>query len=877
MKDNLVEANETVNLTLSSPGSGATLGPRSTAVLTIVSPDQAGIVEFSAATYSVNEAAGFAPIVVTRHDGAAAGVTVNYATSDGTAKAPDDYAATTGTLTFGAGVSSLTFLVPIVNDTEGEGPETVNLTLSSPGGGATLGAKKTAVLTIVDDESVVQFAAAEFLGLEGSPGGVITVTRTGVLTGTVTVRYTTADDTATAFRDYTPVTGILTFPSGIATKTFTVLITDGSIFEPDEFVTLTLSSPTGALLGNQKVARLRIRDNDSGTLKLSAAAYSVPEKGPPGTPGGVAVVSVLRTGSLNATTKVLFETVDITATGGAAAGAGVDYISVSRTLTFAPTETKKDVQIQIIDDTLAEGNETFKVRLSNPENGTLSPTVLSEAIVTIVDDDKAGTVQFGAAAFSVSETAGSIDITVTRTGGDAGPATVAYSTGDGTATAGEDYTATSGVLTFGFKEVKKTFTVPILADSLVEGTETVRLTLSNPTGGLTLGTPATATLSILESQSVIQFSQLVYTVSEATPMATITVVRTGSLAVPAKVAFRTVDGTATAPADYASRSGVLSFAASMDTQTFTVPIVNDDIFEPDETVTLVLSDPVGAVLGQVSTATLVITDNDPPGTIGFASAAFTAAESARTAKITVTRTGGTAKDITVQYRTEDITATGGATATTPGADYVTIPSGTLTFGARETTKTFDVTIVNDDVAEVPETVRLQLFNATGGATLGLAEAILTITSDDKPGVIQFSAPTYSATEAGVGVTTTATIVVTRTGGTAPGVTVTYQTGNGTATAGVDYGATGGVLSFGAGVTSLTFTVPVFGDADTEGDETVLIALSNPTAGATLGTPAAAVVTILDDEQVIQFSSSTYTVNEAGPSAAITLVRSGSTL
>ena len=239
-------------------------------------------------------------------------MTVNYATSDGTAVAPGDYGATTGTLTFDAGVSSLTFTVPIVNDTDGEGPETVNLTLSNPGGGATLGARKNAVLTIVDDEPTVQFGAAEFAGLEGAGGGVITVTRTGPLAGTATVRYTASDDTASVLRDYGGTTGILTFPPGIASKTFTVPITDGSILEVDEFVTLTLANPTGAVLGNQKVARLRIRDNDPGTLKLSAATYSVPEKNT----GQKVVVTVQRTGSLNATTTVLFQTLDGTATGG---------------------------------------------------------------------------------------------------------------------------------------------------------------------------------------------------------------------------------------------------------------------------------------------------------------------------------------------------------------------------------------------------------------------------------------------------------------------------------------------------------------------------------------------------------------------------------
>ena len=358
-------------------------------------------------------------------------------------------------------------------------------------------------------------------------------------------------------------------------------------------------------------------------------------------------------------------------------------------------------------------------------------------------------------------------------------------------------------------------------------------------------------------------------------MATITVVRSGSVSGVARVAFRTVDGTATAPADYGNRSGVLTFAANATSQTFTVPTVSDDFFEGDQTVTLVLSDPVGAQLGQISTATLVITDDDRPGTIGFASDKFTVLESAKTAKITVTRTGGTARDITVQYLTEDITATGGATAAAPSADYV-ITSGTLTFGAKEITKTFDVPIVSDDLAEGPETVRLRLLNPTGGATLGLTESILTITDDDKPGVIQFSAAVYNATEAAAGVSSTATIVVTRIGGTARGVTVAYQTNNATATSGVDYGATSGILSFGTGVTSLTFTIPVFGDADQEGDETLTVTLSNPTAGATLGNPSTAVVNIVDDEQVIQFSSTTYSVNEAGPTAEITIIRSGST-
>jgi hypothetical protein len=113
----------------------------------------------------------------------------------------------------------------------------------------------------------------------------------------------------------------------------------------------------------------------------------------------------------------------------------------------------------------------------------------------------AGTLQFSATAYSVAETAGSIAITVTRTGGSSGTVTVNYATGNGTATAGSDYTAAAGTLTFNPGETSKTFIVAVLDDALSEGTQTLNLTLSNPTGGAALGSPATAILSIIDNDS----------------------------------------------------------------------------------------------------------------------------------------------------------------------------------------------------------------------------------------------------------------------------------------------------------------------------------------------------------------------------------------
>jgi hypothetical protein len=110
-----------------------------------------------------------------------------------------------------------------------------------------------------------------------------------------------------------------------------------------------------------------------------------------------------------------------------------------------------------------------------------------------------GTLQFSAPTYSVNETGGSVTITVTRTGGSSGAVTVHYATANGTATAGADYTTSTGTLSWPSGDTAaKTFAIPILTDALVEGNETVLLSLTSPTGGASLGTAA-ATLTIIDA------------------------------------------------------------------------------------------------------------------------------------------------------------------------------------------------------------------------------------------------------------------------------------------------------------------------------------------------------------------------------------------
>jgi hypothetical protein len=120
--------------------------------LFITDNDSNGSLQFKTASFSIGEGTAAATITVTRTGGTSGTVEVSYATGDNTATAGADYAAASGTLTFAQGVTSKTFKVSIVNDTAAEGAESLNLVLSNPTGGATLGQARRAVLTITDND-----------------------------------------------------------------------------------------------------------------------------------------------------------------------------------------------------------------------------------------------------------------------------------------------------------------------------------------------------------------------------------------------------------------------------------------------------------------------------------------------------------------------------------------------------------------------------------------------------------------------------------------------------------------------------------------------------------------------------------------------------
>lgn len=233
-------------------------------------------------------------------------------------------------------------------------------------------------------------------------------------------------------------------------------------------------------------------------------------------------------------------------------------------------------------------------------------------------DDEPGTLRFASGAANINENAGNVRLTVQRINGDDGAASVSYGTSNGSAQAGQDFTGSTGTLSWADNDDDPKFIdVPILNDSLEEANETFNVNLSNATGAA-LGTPGSVTVTILDddetqqSPGALSFVGGSFQVSESAASAQVSVQRTGGSNSAVSVQVSTADGSATAGQDYTAVDSTLNWAdGDAAPKSFAVPILGDALPEPNETVNLSLSSPAGgATLGNPSNATLTVLDDD---------------------------------------------------------------------------------------------------------------------------------------------------------------------------------------------------------------------------------------------------------------------------
>lgn len=292
---------------------------------------------------------------------------------------------------------------------------------------------------------------------------------------TVTVRYSTADGSATAAdKDYNGTSGTLTFKPGETSKTVTVMVRGDRRFELDETFQVVLSNATVATI-SQATATGTIQNDDSQPV-LSVNSSRIAE-------GGTLKFTVKLSAVSGQPVTVSYAGVSDTAV------SGVDFAATANTLTFAPGETSKTVYVATTNDTLDEVNETFKFVLSGATGATIGA---GTGIGTITDNDPAPKITIGDV--SVDEAAGAAVFTVSLSGPSGQEVRVNFTTAKGTATAEVDYSTTAGTLVFAPGETSKTISVPIIDDSIVETNETFKVSLSRAVNGSITRSSAVGTI-----------------------------------------------------------------------------------------------------------------------------------------------------------------------------------------------------------------------------------------------------------------------------------------------------------------------------------------------------------------------------------------------
>ena len=456
----------------------------------------------------------------------------------------------------------------------------------------------------------------------------------------------------------------------------------------------------------------------------------------------------------------------------------------------------------------ADAGRTIKVRVTFTDDGGTEESLVSEPTDPVADPPSGLSV---ADAEATEEEDAALDFVVTLDPAATAAVTVDYATADGTATAGSDYTATSGTLTFQPGETSKTVSVPITDDAVDDGGETLTLTLSSASGADLGDAEATGTirntepessgLSVADAEATEEEDAALDFVVTLDPAATATTT----------VDYATADGTATAGSDYTATSGTLTFQPGDTEKTVSVPITDDAVDDGGETLTLTLSSASGADLDDAE-ATGTIQNTETPLTASFedvpsehdGSTVFTfrlrfSEDPAVSYKVLRDRafsvSGGTVKkarrvdgrndlrEIHVQPKT-----TGEIRIDLPATTHCDAVDAICTGDGRQLSHSLSETIAGP---------------------VGISVADARVEEDD--GAVLSFAVTLSRAASGA-------------------LTVDYATSDGSAQAGVDYTAASGTLTFQAGESSRTIEVSVLDDSHDDDGETLTLTLSNPSSG-----------------------------------------------
>ena len=611
-------------------------------------------------------------------------VTVDYSTMDDSATADSDYQARNGTLTFAVGEAIKEIEVPVIADQSQEAEEKFSLMLRNVSNNAEIQDGKAEGIIIDNSGPMPSLSIANTQVSEGGIASVY-VSLSGPTKLPVTVHVKTVDDTAMgalindpALRDsdYISVNEPLTFiPDGDLSIPIRISTLHDDKQESPEMFKVTLTNPVNATLANTQAIVTINNNNTQPSLSFIITNILVLE-------GENAIMDL----SLSAPSALPISV--NYATQNDSAEAGSDYIAQTHQLGFLPGQTEFLIAVRTVDDMMVENHELFKGKLTGAQNATINNTG-NEVDVTIIDNDVGPALIITNVNVDEGKTA---KVTVRLSDPSQSSASMTLTTADGTALAGSDYTANSSELTFIPGQIERSLNISTIDDTLDEDLETFKVDITNLTNAVSVVDPAVE-VTINDNDDPPKVSVLDATVTEG-DTANVIVRLDNPSAKEIILNLEIINGSAVAGEDFPKiNSTELTISPGQTQSTLTIETENDMLDENDEFFEVKLTSAENATLDDAE-ATVTIQDNDPTPSLVLSVSNTGSVTEGDTAIIEAKLSNPSARQIIVNYATED------GTAVAPG-DYIAV-SGQLIFEPGETRLTVPVKTVDDDLDEGTE-------------------------------------------------------------------------------------------------------------------------------------------------------------------------------
>lgn len=571
-----------------------------------------------------------------------------------------------------------------------------------------------------------------------------------------------------------------------------------------------------------------------------------------------------------------------------------DFNGKKQVLSIPAGQTSVTFNVGLVNDSLSEQNECFKVRLLNADGARITNAVET---ITILDDDNpnAGTgvsatcsnpnqstqpptippttppvasAEISVQPNSVGENAGQVTIAIVADIAVSNDVTLSYRTVGGSAESGRDFVAKQGQITIDSGSRNASVSVNISNDSILESDEEFIFELVSVVQGNASLASKRASITITDDDVNVQSVSInSASVGESSGTASIKVVTDRTATQDITLSYRTLDGTAKngANADFISKQGQVTIRSSERQATIPITINDDSLVENQETFTVELTSVVGGnarIATGKATVTIVSDDTVIKPTLSLRPS--NVKETSGTAFVLVSTDKAVTEDITFSYRTES------GTATAADNDYEA-KFGRATISRSRDSVTIPITINSDAKQEANESFYVKIDAITSGdASIGTGRASVTIIEGSAPVKPSISVLSRSAPEGGGNVSVQLSTDIPTTND----VIVDYRTVVGTAKSSAgDYEYKEGRATVRSGNTSTSVSITVNDDSKVEGDEIFGLQIVRIVSGnAVIGT-AKANIKIIDDDTVVKRSLSavaTY-VNESSGTAYVQIV------